>query len=518
MEFAAMTERQQIRYVMQLSASEQLGAPEPVTDALAEATNAPSAKVPKAKMKKGKKTNADNDKENHDPAGGGPSAKDAAAGGNRAKKDAAGSRAKKDPTTSGNRAKGGAKKTVVADRAVALSNEGSSDAPAGDIRACGEAGAAAAPFSAARAPATRALAADEDGAASPPRCWFDQRDVPDVGAVLAVHAHPQNDAARPARWYRASVVKVLSRQRKGRVKVVYDVDATFDVIEWPPAGGTARAVGGDFGAGRCAFSGAVEAVLPAQDDVAAGVGGGAAAGVAIVPCASRFQDEDCERLWAYKAIADDVLPAMRGRNCLYNATFARASTTLVAVVDDAGWGHDAEDVDARRAAAQRDVVGGCTFRLFRAGECLVCEVLIICVAQRPAVCGRGSATRLVNAVKRCAVREAKARGLADCHVIAAAEHMPQAEAFWAKQRLVAGAVADHAFEHLRRSGSAMEYNNTTHVSMDLGTNDFEVPADFVSERAQVRHLEAKAKDAAAAAALCAQLSTKLRITDARPAR
>ena len=65
---------------------------------------------------------------------------------------------------------------------------------------------------------------------------------------------------------------------------------------------------------------------------------------------------DVDRLYDYKDIADALLPAMRGRNCLYNATFAKTSTTFVAV--NAG-----------------GVLGGCTFRLIRTGDCVVADVI-----------------------------------------------------------------------------------------------------------------------------------------------
>jgi len=300
-------------------------------------------------------------------------------------------------------------------------------------------------------------------AEAPPACW--RPGFPAVGAAVAIHAFPDNDPANTPRWYVARVVRVLTRKAngKGRVKVLYDADGTYDWVVLPDVENCVE-IDREFAssealaplrarAGGCCLAGAsvvVEAPAAAAIEAAEGsdgdlafrvLSGGAAAGA------------DAGALRAYKVIADGLLAGLRGRNCLYQHVFGRHAWTLV----------------ASRGAT---VIGGATFRLVRLGAAVVAEVTTISVAA--AAAGERAGTRLSDRVKALASRHAAARGAEAAFVVAAAENSVAATSFWAKQRLIAGPAADHLFAHL--DSVCLEYTNATHVCARLDVDTYDEDA------------------------------------------
>ena len=350
--------------------------------------------------------------------------------------------------------------------------------------------------------------------ASPPRCWIARRDVPRVGSIVAIHAHPENDASMAPLWYRARISKVVRRGKpkksgkssRGQVAATYDVDGSRDYLLWPDhenirlvrmappptsarrkktSGGAthdAAAAAVAFGcrcdhrsgapidwapltssAGRCVLSGTVHIIAPNAASMAA-LSRDAAFDPAFTfaGCSRRDGAALSEaRLAAYKRIADKLLPAMRGHNHLFHITFASDTTTLVVLHHASDSSSGAHDVDATATAraSESAVVGGITFRLLRAGRTVIADVLTLAVAQRSGVCGRGLGTRLVNLCKRVALAEAERLDDAApsptapmrCYVVTQAENLPQATNFWAKMRLRAGIVADHMASHMHQA-------------------------------------------------------------------
>ena len=336
---------------------------------------------------------------------------------------------------------------------------------------------------------------------SPPACWIARREVPSVGSIVAVHAHPDNDAAKAPLWYRARISKVVRhckpkksranvRCRRGQVAATYDVDGSLDYLLWPDhenirlvrmaphsarrkkaSGGAthdAPAAAVAFGgaaidwapltssAGRCVLSGTVHIIAPSAASMAALSRNALDPAFTFAGCSRRDGATLSEaRLAAYKRIADKLLPAMRGHNHLFHITFASDTTTLVVLQHASCSG----DEDAKASASASSVVGGLTFRLLRAGRAVIADVLTLAVAQRSGVCGRGLGTRLVNLCKRVALAEAERLDEAApsptspmrCYVVTQAENLPKATNFWRKMSLQAGVVADHMASHMHQA-------------------------------------------------------------------
>lgn len=133
----------------------------------------------------------------------------------------------------------------------------------------------------------------------------------------------------------------------------------------------------------------------------------------------RARSPEHELLGAYKTLASELLPALRGRCHLHHLTFSKSNTTLIMVRSlsirtvfccscvslTADWCTN----DACLLQTDGDkVIGGSTFRLFRAGsDSLVLDVLTLAVRQEANVCGRGYGTMLVNALKTLVLEEAR---------------------------------------------------------------------------------------------------------------
>ena len=124
----------------------------------------------------------------------------------------------------------------------------------------------------------------------------------------------------------------------------------------------------------------------------------------------------------YKRLCDVLLPALRSRNHLFNMIH-RHKTNYSIVASDVASGR---------------VLGGCTFRVVRAGgensARLIAEVLLLAVDQRAGVCGRGHGTRLINFVKGLVLRAAAAEG-SEPFVLTQSDIGEQARAFWSRQQL-----------------------------------------------------------------------------------
>ena len=124
----------------------------------------------------------------------------------------------------------------------------------------------------------------------------------------------------------------------------------------------------------------------------------------------------------YKRLCDVLLPALRSRNHLFNIIH-RHKTNYSIVASDVASGR---------------VLGGCTFRVVRAGgensARLIAEVLLLAVDQRAGVCGRGHGTRLINFVKGLVLRAAAAEG-SEPFVLTQSDIGEQARAFWSRQQL-----------------------------------------------------------------------------------
>ena len=124
----------------------------------------------------------------------------------------------------------------------------------------------------------------------------------------------------------------------------------------------------------------------------------------------------------YKRLCDVLLPALRSRNHLFNMIH-RHKTNYSVVASDVASGR---------------VLGGCTFRVVRAGgensARLIAEVLLLAVDQRAGVCGRGHGTRLINFVKGLVLRAAAAEG-SEPFVLTQSDIGEQARAFWSRQQL-----------------------------------------------------------------------------------
>ena len=124
----------------------------------------------------------------------------------------------------------------------------------------------------------------------------------------------------------------------------------------------------------------------------------------------------------YKRLCDVLLPALRSRSHLFNVIH-RHKTNYSCVASDVASGR---------------VLGGCTFRVVRAGDensaRLIAEVLLLAVDQRAGVCGRGHGTRLINFVKGLVLRAAAAEG-SEPFVLTQSDIGEQARAFWSRQQL-----------------------------------------------------------------------------------
>ena len=123
----------------------------------------------------------------------------------------------------------------------------------------------------------------------------------------------------------------------------------------------------------------------------------------------------------YKTICDILLPALRPRAHLFNLIFRHRSNHSLVLMENGA------------------VIGGSTFRVVRdtrSGQSprLIVEVVLLAMAQREGVCGRGFGTRLVNFLKALALREAamiNARPL----LLTQADIGLQARQFWLRQLL-----------------------------------------------------------------------------------
>ena len=371
----------------------------------------------------------------------------------------------------------------------------------------------------------------------PPLCWIARREVPTMGSIVAVHAHPGNDASASPRWYRARITKVLlhrkktksrAKNSKGSVQAKYDIDGSLDYLQWPDHDnirlvrmapknskkskkqhtrphlvfGSRGSGGGGCGCerttgvsdwdtitsvsgGRCVLSGVVAIVTPSaasMDSLARDAALPLDGDFHFMAC-SRRSGEAMAETWlaSYKKIADVLLPAMRGRNHLFHITYARDTTTLVVL-----------------NAAQDECVGGVTFRLLRAGRAVVADVLSMAVAQRGGVCGRGLGTRLVNLLKNVTIHEARRLAAASpspanpmrCYIVTQAENLPKATNFWRKMRLQPGRVAEHVTQHLHQADpdKVAMYDCATDMLTELflGENPEADDRNFVQPRASAR--------------------------------
>ena len=301
--------------------------------------------------------------------------------------------------------------------------------------------------------------------AGPPPCSFCRSDVPSLGDVVWINAYPDNDPTNRARWYVSRVVRVLQRRpngRGGRLRVRYDLDASFDTLDWPDFANARvegpRTLDGPLAAvrdreGRCVLSGPhVAAFAPSAEAEAAAAAPG-------VDALSVRGDDPTDALRQYKELADGLLAGLRGRSCLHKHVFDKASTTLVA-----------RDGGGR-------VVGGATLRLLESGRSVVAEVTTVCVAQREGVARTGVGSRLLDAVERLVRFEAGTRA---AFLFAAAENTDAASAFWRKRGLVAGPVADHVARHLVEARAILEYSNVHHVCLRLD-DGADLPSDGDSD-------------------------------------
>ena len=90
----------------------------------------------------------------------------------------------------------------------------------------------------------------------------------------------------------------------------------------------------------------------------------------------------------------------------------------------------------------KTVVGGCTCRPLRTGtNFVVVDVLVMVVAQKAEICGRGHGTRLINFVKHHFMQEAqKTPDVQGSFIVTQADIGPSAVNFWKKQRLIMNEV------------------------------------------------------------------------------
>ena len=122
-------------------------------------------------------------------------------------------------------------------------------------------------------------------------------------------------------------------------------------------------------------------------------------------------------------------------------------------------------------------IGGATFRLVcqhsssaekERRECVILDVLLLAVAQRPGVCGQGHATRLINCLKALLLRRASARKGARALLLTQADLGEQALAFWSRQGLLEGDQADSLVHGLHAwSTSHIVYDYTMPMAMEV---------------------------------------------------
>ena len=95
--------------------------------------------------------------------------------------------------------------------------------------------------------------------------------------------------------------------------------------------------------------------------------------------------DDLSALRSYKRLCDCLLPALRARSHLFNLIHRHRHNCTVAL------------------CCGDTLLGGATFRLIRDSSgtrpSLILEVLLLAVAQRTGVCGRGHGSRIVNFLK-----------------------------------------------------------------------------------------------------------------------
>eukprot|EP01043_Picozoa_sp_COSAG02_P009458 COSAG02_NODE_321_length_24780_cov_11.623962_12_plen_414_part_00 len=133
----------------------------------------------------------------------------------------------------------------------------------------------------------------------------------------------------------------------------------------------------------------------------------------------RARSPEHAMLGAYKTLASELLPSLRGRCHLHNLTFSKSNTTLVMVsasipqlcLDSGQQIKDQSFSCMDLCDLQTDgdkVIGGATFRLFRSGQdALVLDVLTLAVRQESKICGRGYGTMMVNVLKALVLQEAR---------------------------------------------------------------------------------------------------------------
>lgn len=203
---------------------------------------------------------------------------------------------------------------------------------------------------------------------------------------------------------------------------------------------------------------------------------------------NRARSPEHELLGAYKTLASELLPALRGRCHLHHLTFSKSNTTLVMTCGG-------------------DVIGGTTFRLFRASnDSLILDVLTLAVKQEPEISGRGYGTMMVNLLKALVVEEARlmtqdkvAGEKVSCFLLTQADEGPKALNFWLKQRLSEGVAAKSALHHIHEADPKKNvwYDHATPMLCEINSTTAVVEIN-TSDRAQVE--VAAAEEAAAEAA------------------
>ena len=187
---------------------------------------------------------------------------------------------------------------------------------------------------------------------------------------------------------------------------------------------------------------------------------------------NRARSREHDLLGSYKALASQLLPALKSRCHLHHLTFSKSNTTLVMVRSHA-------PPEMHRACClltetavlcvqtrdgTDDVIAGATFRMFRAGtEALILDVLTLAVKQEPDVCGRGYGTMMCNILKSLVMEEMKLLtetekllgdgpvGKLHCFLLTQADEGPKALNFWLKQRLSEGVAAKTALEFVHEA-------------------------------------------------------------------
>lgn len=194
------------------------------------------------------------------------------------------------------------------------------------------------------------------------------------------------------------------------------------------------------------------------------------AAVELLRGADRVTESQRNRLKAFKAIADALLPSMRRDAHLHHLVFSKSSHNLLLTRPSSDTQLDGRDGTANpNPADEATVCGGATFRMFRHADVLVLDVLVLVVAQQEGVCRRGYGTAMSEALKAVLAREAKRRGLRRVTLLTQADNGAKASSFWQKQQLRHTLAAEQLLQALHSSLPKLVgvYDSSTAMSWEL---------------------------------------------------